>query len=103
MTLAYQPSFEELGTPLYDVTFCVVDLETTGGSSHGDAITEIGAVKVRSGELIGEFQTLVNPDAAIPASIVVLTGITQSMVIDAPRIAEVYPSFLEFAGLTLPR
>jgi DNA polymerase-3 subunit epsilon len=98
MTLAYQPSFEELGTPLYDVTFCVVDLETTGGSSHGDAITEIGAVKVRSGELIGEFQTLVNPDAAIPASIVVLTGITQSMVIDAPRIAEVYPSFLEFAG-----
>ncbi len=97
MTLAYQPSFEELGTPLYDVTFCVVDLETTGGSSQSDAITEIGAVKVRSGEVIGEFQTLVNPDAAIPASIVVLTGITQSMVIQAPRIEEVYPSFLEFA------
>jgi DNA polymerase-3 subunit epsilon len=98
MTLAYQPSFEELGTPLFDVTFCVVDLETTGGSSHGDAITEIGAVKIRSGEVVGEFQTLVNPDAAIPPSIVVLTGITQSMVIDAPRIEEVYPSFLEFAG-----
>ncbi len=98
MTLAYQPSFEELGTPLYEVTFCVVDLETTGGSSQADAITEFGAVKVRSGEVVGEFQTLVNPDAAIPASIVVLTGITQSMVIDAPRIDEVYPSFLEFAG-----
>jgi DNA polymerase-3 subunit epsilon len=98
MTLAFQPSFEELGTPLFDVTFCVLDLETTGGSSSGDAITEIGAVKVRAGEVIGEFQTLVNPGAAIPASIVVLTGITQSMVIAAPSIGEVYPSFLEFAA-----
>lgn len=98
MTLAYQPSFEEMGTPLYDVTFCVVDLETTGGSASGDAITEIGAVKVRGGEVVGEFQTLVNPGAAIPASIVILTGITQAMVIDAPPIEEVLPAFLEFLG-----
>ena len=101
MTLAHQPSFEELGTPLFDVTFCVVDLETTGGSAHGDAITEIGAVKVRSGEVIGEFQTLVNPGAAIPASIVILTGITQTMVMTAPDIDEVLPSFLEFAGSSI--
>lgn len=98
MSLAHQPSFEELGTPLFDVTFCVVDLETTGGSAHGDAITEIGAVKVQGGEVIGEFQTLVNPGAAIPASIVILTGITQTMVIGAPDIEQVLPSFLEFAG-----
>ena len=98
MTLAYQPSFEEMGTPLFDVTFCVVDLETTGGSASGDAITEIGAVKVRGGEVIGEFQTLVNPGAPIPASIVVLTGITQAMVISAPPVEEVLPSFLEFLG-----
>ena len=80
------------------MTFCVVDLETTGGSpAKGSKITEIGAVKVRGGEVMGEFQTLVNPDEKIPAFITVLTGITDQMVIDAPRIAGVLPSFLEFA------
>lgn len=95
---AEQASFDELGRPLLDVTFCVVDLETTGGSAaKGSKITEFGAVKVRGGEVLGEFQTLVNPDEVIPAFISVLTGITDQMVIDAPRIAEVLPSFLEFA------
>src|SRR6476661_10683675 len=62
-----QMSFDELGRPLRDVTFCVVDLETTGGSAAaGSMITEIGAVKVRGGEVLGEFQTLVNPHQAIP-------------------------------------
>lgn len=94
----FQPSFEDLGRPLHDTTFCVVDLETTGGSpAKGSKITEVGAVKVRGGEVLGEFQTLVNPDESIPAFITVLTGITDQMVIDAPRIAEVLPSFLEFA------
>ena len=61
-------SFDELGRPLRDITFCVVDLETTGGSAQGGSmITEIGAVKVRGGEVLGEFQTLVNPHAADPA------------------------------------
>ena len=93
-----QPTFDDLGKPLSDVTFCVVDLETTGGSAKGGSrITEFGAVKVRGGEVLGEFQTLVNPDETIPAFITVLTGITDAMVIDAPRIAEVLPSFLEFA------
>jgi DNA polymerase-3 subunit epsilon len=91
-------SFDELGHPLRDLTFCVVDLETTGGSAEGGAmITEIGAVKVRSGEILGEFQTLVNPHASIPPFIAVLTGITNSMVADAPPIESALPAFLEFA------
>ena len=80
------------------MTFCVVDLETTGGSAAaGSMITEVGAVKVRGGEVLGEFQTLVNPHQAIPPFIAVLTGITDSMVAAAPRIEQVLPQFLEFA------
>src|SRR3954453_4546831 len=60
-------------------------------------ITEVDAVKVRGGEVLGEFQTLVNPHQAIPAFIAVLTGITDSMVAAAPRIEQVLPQFLEFA------
>jgi len=93
-----QPSFDDLGRLLSDTTFCIVDLETTGGSpARGSKITEVGAVKVRGGQVLGEFQTLVNPDELIPAFITVLTGITDQMLIEAPRIAEVLPSFLEFA------
>jgi DNA polymerase-3 subunit epsilon len=93
-----QMSFDELGRPLRDITFCVVDLETTGGSAAaGSMITEIGAVKVRGGEVLGEFQTLVNPHAAIPPFIAVLTGITNSMVASAPPIDSALPAFLEFA------
>ncbi len=97
-TWSAQMSFDELGRPLRDITFCVVDLETTGGSAAaGSMITEIGAVKVRSGEVLGEFQTLVNPHAAIPPFIAVLTGITNSMVASAPPIDSALPAFLEFA------
>jgi DNA polymerase-3 subunit epsilon len=93
-----QPSFDELSTPLYAVTFCVLDLETTGGSANDCAITEIGAVKYRGGELLGSFQTLVDPGLPIPPSITILTGITQIMVFDAPTIHTALPSFLEFIG-----
>lgn len=99
---AVQGTFDELGRSLADVTFCVVDLETTGGSAaKGSRITEFGAVKVRGGEVLGEFQSLVNPDELIPAFITVLTGITNQMVVHAPRVAEVLPSFLEFARGTV--
>jgi DNA polymerase-3 subunit epsilon len=91
-----QASFEDLGTHLSEVTFCVVDLETTGGAAT-DRITEIGAVKVRGGEVLGEFQTLVNPKAHIPALIAVLTGISDAMVAGAPGLAEALPAFLTFA------
>jgi DNA polymerase-3 subunit epsilon len=85
-----------LGTPLVDVTFVVVDLETTGGSPADCGITEIGAVKLRGGECLGTFQTLVNPGLPIPPQITYLTGITQAMVLPAPRIEAVLPSVLEF-------
>ena len=94
---AHQGTFDELGQPLYDVTFVVVDLETTGGSPADSSITEVGAVKVRGGEVLGEFATLVNPGRAIPPMITVLTGITDAMVLVAPPISEVLPAFLEFA------
>lgn len=88
---------------LRDITFVVVDLETTGGRARGDAdgrgadaITEIGAVKIRGGQVIGELATLIDPGRAIPPQIVELTGITTAMVRDAPKIDAVLPAFLEF-------
>ncbi|GLW10541.1 DNA polymerase III subunit epsilon [Microtetraspora sp. NBRC 13810] len=97
-----QGALDELGTPLSQVTFVVFDLETTGGSAAEHTITEIGAVKVRGGEPLGEFATLVDPGGPIPPFISVLTGITDAMVTTAPRIDSVLPSFLEFIrGATL--
>jgi DNA polymerase-3 subunit epsilon len=96
--LAVQRSFSDLGTALVDTEFCVFDLETTGGSPDACAITEIGAVKVRAGEVVGEFGTLVNPGVPIPPSITYLTGITNAMVEPAPLIDAVLPTFLEFIG-----
>jgi DNA polymerase-3 subunit epsilon len=96
-------SFGPADVPLRETTFVVVDLETTGGRSKDspdgsfDAITEIGAVKVRGGEVIGEFATLVDPQRAVPPQIVELTGITTAMVRNAPTIAAVLPMFMEFA------
>jgi len=93
-----QRSFDDLGTPLSDVTFCVLDIETTGGDRNSDLITEIGMVKVRAGECLGTLQTLVNPGRAIPPMITVLTGITESMVARAPAIDAVLPAMVEFLG-----
>ncbi|HSF27235.1 MAG TPA: DEDD exonuclease domain-containing protein [Actinomycetes bacterium] len=97
-TSARQATFDELGTPLPEATFVVVDLETTGGSPAGAEITEIGAVKVRGGQVLAEFQTLVRPSLPIPPFIAVLTGITDAMVAGAPRLETVVPAFLEFLG-----
>ncbi len=98
LSLGVQRSFDDLGTPLIDVTFCVVDLETTGGSARDSDITEIGAVRVRGGEVLGTFQTLVDPGGPIPPFITVLTGITHAMVVEAPPIDAALPAFLEFCG-----
>jgi len=97
---AVQTTLEE-GIPLEEVTFCVVDLETTGGSPTDSRITEIGAVTWRGGERLGVFETLVNPGVPIPRSITHLTGIDDLMVADAPPIEWVLPTFAEFARGTV--
>ena len=82
---------------LAEVTFIVLDLETTGASpTAGCAITEIGAIAIRGGEILEEFSSFVNPQVALPEYIVNLTGITDEMLIDAPLINEVFPDFIEF-------
>ncbi|WP_233570743.1 DEDD exonuclease domain-containing protein [Nocardiopsis sp. Huas11] len=91
-----QTSLGDLGTPLAATTFVVLDLETTGTSATNARITEVGAVKVRGGEVLDELSTLVDPGVLIPASITLLTGITQSMVATAPPIEDVLPKVLAF-------
>ncbi len=96
-----QRSLDDLGLALSDVTFCVVDLETTGTRADSDAITEIGAVKVRGGEVLGTFQTLVNPGRPIPPQITLITSLTDAVVSSAPRIEAVLPSFASFVEGTV--
>jgi DNA polymerase-3 subunit epsilon len=95
--LRFDDAFPMPGRQLRELTFVVVDLETTGGSPATCDITEIGAVKVRGGEVVGEFATLVRPTSSIPPFISVLTGITDAMVASSPGPAAVLPAFLEFA------
>jgi DNA polymerase III epsilon subunit family exonuclease len=86
-------------TALHETTFVIVDLETTGSSpKKGAAITEIGAVKVKSGQYLGNFESFVNPLTSIPEYITQMTGITDLMLAKAPVIDEILPAFLEFAG-----
>ena len=82
---------------LAEITFIVLDLETTGASpANGCAITEIGAIAVRGGEILEEFSTFVNPQVALPEYIINLTGITDEMLVDAPLIDTAFPEFIEF-------
>jgi DNA polymerase III epsilon subunit family exonuclease len=86
-------------TTLHQTTFVIVDLETTGASpKKGAAITEIGAVKVKNGQYLGNFESFVNPLTPIPEYITEMTGITDLMLTYAPVIDEILPAFLEFAG-----
>ncbi|MEE9240282.1 MAG: exonuclease domain-containing protein [bacterium] len=86
---------------LPDVTFSVVDIETTGGRPPQHRITELAAVKIRDGKIIDEYHLLVNPGREIPWSVVRLTGITDAMVTDQPDLIEVLPGFLEFIDDTV--
>lgn len=78
--------------------YVVVDIETTGSWGNGDRITEIGAVKIRNHEIIGEWHSLINPQRLIPQRITQLTGITNAMVRDAPLFSEIADSFMAFMG-----
>ncbi len=79
-------------------TYIVFDIETTGLSAVNDMITEIGAIKVKNGEIIDTYSQLINPERPIPELITNLTGITDHMVKDKPTIGEVIYDFKEFIG-----
>ena len=77
-------------------TYVVIDVETTGGKPPNDRVTEVGAVKIRGGEIVGEWQSLINPGRHIPAFITQLTGIDDAMVRDAPAFADIAEDLAEF-------
>ena len=86
-------------TLLADTIFAVIDLETSGGSpKSGAGITEIGVVKIRGGNVLGTFQSFVDPGHSLPPFITQLTGITDEMLLSAPFIDEVLPTLFEFLG-----
>ena len=91
----------EIPPALTGQTFVVFDLETTGlvntpTGGKMDAITEIGAVKIIGGEIKEKFSTLVNPERKLPEEIVKLTGLTDDMLADAPKISDVIGDFVKF-------
>ena len=84
---------------LSETTFAVLDLETSGGSPRfGAGITEIGVVKVKGGQVLGTFQSFVDPGHSVPVFITQLTGISDEMLISAPFIDEILPILFEFLG-----
>ncbi len=78
--------------------FTVVDIETTGLELLNDKITEIGAVKIVDGKIVSSFQTLVNPLMKLTQKNIELTGITDEMLVDAPKIEQVYHDFFKYLG-----
>ncbi|MCR5671335.1 MAG: PolC-type DNA polymerase III [Butyrivibrio sp.] len=84
------------GQNLDDTTFVVFDIETTGFSPIKNKIIEIGAVKIKNGEIVDRFSEFINPEVPIPYRIEKLTSITDDMVIDAPNRDVIVPRFVEF-------
>lgn len=75
---------------IWDIPFVVVDVETTGSDAKKNRITDIACVVVKGGEIISEFESLVNPHQSIPPFISQMTGITYDMVINAPEANDVF-------------
>jgi DNA polymerase-3 subunit epsilon len=81
---------------IHSTVFAVVDVETTGLSPERNRITEIGIVKIRNGEVIAEYEKLLNPGQFIPHEISRLTGITNEMVYDKPSFEEIAGEVVSF-------
>ena len=79
-------------------TYVVVDVETTGGRGKNHRVTEIGAVKVQNGRIVDRLQTLLNPQRTIPPSITRVTGISSTMVADAPYFIDIADDLEAFMG-----
>ena len=78
--------------------YVIFDIETTGLDSSYDEIIEIGAIRIENNKVVSQFQSLVKPNIEIDDYITELTGITNDMLIDAPKIEDVLPQFMEFVG-----
>ena len=74
------------------------DIETTGLKVTQEAITEIGAVRLRNGEIVETFQTFVDPERRLTPEIIGLTGITDDMLRGAPKLKDALTAFLAFTG-----
>jgi|APTNR8051073442_1049403.scaffolds.fasta_scaffold00006_335 DNA polymerase-3 subunit alpha (Gram-positive type) len=88
----------KMSTPIRDLTIVVFDTETTGFSAAKDRIVEIGAVKIRNGEIVEERNWLINPQQPIPARVTKVHGISDAMVKDKPAFADIYADFQAFVG-----
>ena len=100
MSEAAVPTDVRFILPKLETTYVIVDLETAGGKPIDAEITEIGALLVYGGEIVGEFQTLCNPEVLIPWHITKLTGIQNSHLRNAPSVAEAISAFLDFANFS---
>jgi len=81
-----------------DTEYCVLDIETTGIPYRSEMITELGAIKIKNGEIVDEFECFVNPEKPIPYEVVQVTHITDDMVKSARTIKDVLPEFIKFCG-----
>ena len=93
-----QLNFESSGAPIIDSVFVVIDCETTGLSPSENAITEIAAIKISAGQVLGTFHSLINPEQQLPSRIAKLTGLNNEQLKKCPKIEQVIPSLLEFVG-----
>ena len=93
--------FSWRGVPLSDLTYTVVDLETTGLQADTEGITEVCCLRVSGGQIVDSFETLVNPRRPIPYFIQKMTGISDEMVRDAPGFGEIASRLLEFLDGTV--
>jgi DNA polymerase III epsilon subunit family exonuclease len=95
--LSTQPELSA-STSLRDLEFVVLDVEAAHERKMPARIIEIGAYRVRGGEVLDEFETLINPETSVPKFLANLTGISDEMLTSAPRFAEIARSFLDFIG-----
>jgi DNA polymerase III epsilon subunit family exonuclease len=81
--------------PLRDIPIAVVDVETTGASAEfGDRIIEIGVARIEGGQVVAQYEQLVDPQRRISAGVTALTGITQAMVTGQPTFVDQFPDML---------